>query len=380
MYIAARGPPSKISRARAERRAIAVLGTPGFSLAAKPIDYKPVTAYTPEGKQWGLRARLTIRRDYETCRSIRSNVFNPSFMQRTQDMPRAVWFFVTIGAIYLATLYGFDFLRFPIYGDEDHFWPTTLYLFQDGLPSLDRLRNYNELNTPLPFLVFGVVEHYLGGGIIVGRFINFLTSFAVVAIIGAAGRFSFHSLLCAIGLLACPYFFAVSTHLYTDILAVAFVVLGILFYLKKHSGRGAVFFSLAICCRQYAIVFPVGTILNNLVNRRASGLTAWDFIAPGLASLTLGAWILLFGATAPRIALEAQHIEVGRLFPAHGIYFLTCVGFYFVVVEIILFRSLVGLRDFKFEKLALALIVTAVCVLKSPDRQPRSAYSDDGLP
>ena len=70
----------------------------------------------------------------------------------------------------------FGFLRFPLQADETHFWPTTIYLFQDGFPSLDRLRSYNELNTPLPFLIFGAVEYYFHFGVVAGRAINLLTS------------------------------------------------------------------------------------------------------------------------------------------------------------------------------------------------------------
>jgi hypothetical protein len=286
---------------------------------------------------------------------------------RAESGPKKFWlFFAAVGFIYLAALFGLDFLRFPIGHDETHFWPTTIYLFQDGFPSFDRLRSYNELNTPLPFLVFGVFEHYFHGGILVGRFINLLTSFAVVLLIGAAGRFSFYSTLCAIGLIACPYFLAVSTHLFTDVMAVAFVVAGVSLYLKNRPGFAALSFIFAISCRQYTVVFPIGTILYNLVNWRVSGKHVWwSWLAPAFATATLGAWALFFGAMAPRVALENQYITVGRFFPAHGLYFLTCIGLYFVVIELLLFWASAGLKDFKITKLAIAIVISG-CFLVYP--------------
>jgi hypothetical protein len=281
-------------------------------------------------------------------------------------VPVKFWIFSAVGLAYLSTLAGLDFLRFPIRNDETHFWPTTLYLFQDGFPSFERLRSYNELNTPLPFLVFGLAEYYLHGGIVLGRYINFISSLTVVLLIGAAGRFSLQSALCVTGLVLCPYYLAVSTHLYTDILTVAFVAFSIYLYIKDRSGLSALSSVFAISCRQYAVVFPVGIILYDLLNKNASNKRTLIRVSLfALAAATLGVWALFFGAMAPRIALGAQRIAVGHVFPAHGIYFLSCVGLYFVILEALLFRSLRTLNISKI-KLAFAVIVSCCFLLFPP--------------
>src|ERR1700685_3373207 len=130
-----------------------------------------------------------------------------------------IWFFAAIAVVFLALLAGFDFLRFPIRADELHFWPASVALFQNGPPTLGQLQTYNELSTPLPFLIFGGLEYAFHGGIVVGRAINAASSFAILVIIGALGNFSLRALLCAAGLILFPYFALVGTHLYTDPIA-----------------------------------------------------------------------------------------------------------------------------------------------------------------
>jgi len=67
-------------------------------------------------------------------------------------------FFGFVAIVFIGVLIGFNFPRFPIRADELHFWPTSLWLFHDGIPSVERLRSYNEFSTPLPFLIFGGLE------------------------------------------------------------------------------------------------------------------------------------------------------------------------------------------------------------------------------
>jgi hypothetical protein len=279
-----------------------------------------------------------------------------------------VAFFGGVTLVYATILLYSNFLQFPLYGDELHFWPTTLSLFNDGLPSLEQLRTYNELNTPLPFLIFGTAEHFFHGGIVVGRVINLLFSIALVLLIGAAGRFSLHSALCIAGLVVFPYFLGVSTHLYTDITAVTFTVAGVALFLNKRHGLSALFFVLGIACRQYVIAFPVAIFAYDLTNRIASNQLKWDWswIAPLLACLSLGGWYLFFGAMAPQTALHGQNIVISRWYPDHGLYFLTCIGLFFVVIEMVFFRSFADIKDVTIWKVGIALIVSVLFYLFPP--------------
>ncbi|HEY1747450.1 MAG TPA: hypothetical protein VGG11_11915 [Xanthobacteraceae bacterium] len=281
---------------------------------------------------------------------------------------RRIWFFATLALLFLALLAGFDFLRFPIRADELHFWPASVGLFQNGLPTLTQLRTYNELSTPLPFLIFGGLEYVFHGGIIVGRAINMATSFAVLVIIGAAGKFSLRAFLCAAGLLLFPYFALVGTHLYTDPLAVLCTVAGVALYQRGRPWGSAVCFIFGIACRQYIVAFPLALLARGVLLRaRFEQIAARSgLIAPAIAALSLGGWYAFFDGFAPQTALQAQNLTTAHFYPEHGLYFLSCIGLDFVVVECILFRSVAPLRAPRPEAIVIAAAVAVLFLFFSP--------------
>jgi hypothetical protein len=287
-------------------------------------------------------------------------VMPPSRAQR-------IWFFGALFVVFLALLAGFDFLRFPIGADELHFWPASAALFQNGPPTLGQLQTYNELSTPLPFLIFGGLEYVFHGGIVVGRAINAASSFAILVIIGALGNFSLRALLCAAGLILFPYFALVGTHLYTDPLAVLCVVAGVALYLRGQLLISAVCFIIGIACRQYVVAFPLALLARGFLLQarfRHIALRS-EVIAPASATLSLAGWYVFFGGFAPQTALHAQNIAA-RLYPEHGLYFLTCIGFYFVVVECILFRSVAPLLAPGRGAIAIAALVAVLFLFFPP--------------
>lgn len=291
-----------------------------------------------------------------TAKNAEKRAATPS--ARTQQ----ICFFAVIAVVFLAVLAGFDFLRFPIRADELHFWPTSIALFQNGFPTLHQLRTYGELSTPLPFVIFGGLEHIFHGGIIVGRAINMASSLAIILIIGALGSFSLRALLCAIGLLLFPYFALVGTHLYTDPLAVLGTVAGVALYLRGRPWESAACFIVGIACRQYIVAFPLALFARELLRQawlKRFALSS-ELFAAALAVLSLAGWYLFFGDFAPQDALHAQNLVAGRFYPEHGLYFLTCIGLYFVVLECILFRSIARLLMPGFAAIA---IMAAVSVL-----------------
>jgi hypothetical protein len=276
-------------------------------------------------------------------------------------------FFGALAAVVLAVLVLCDFLRFPLRADELHFWPTSVGLFHDGFPSIEQLRTYNELSTPLPFLVFGGLDYVFHAGIIAGRAVNLASSVAVILLIGAAGAFSLQSILCVAGLVLCPYFLLVGAHLYTDPLAVLFTVGGLAAYLRKRHWPAALCFIAGIACRQYIVAFPLALLARELV--RGLRLRRVDIdaalVGPALAGLSLAGWYLFFGAAAPQPALQAQGIGA-RLYPEHGLYFLACIGVYFVLAECLLFRSAERLWRPAPDSIAAAIAVSALFLFWPP--------------
>lgn len=256
---------------------------------------------------------------------------------------RALW----VGALLLLAaglLVGLEGLGFAPLKDERHFWPSSLY-FRDRLPpTLEELRGYRDLNTPLPFLLFGLLERLFGGGIQVGRWVNLVLGLAVLGWLGWPRAQPWAPRLkAALGLLAFPYFLFCSVLLYTDVLAVVLVLLGARLHLGGRVAWGAVAFTLAIAARQPMVAFPLGLLLWELgPERRGQPGLAGRLVALGVAAASLGSWFLLFGGVSPPAALVAQHVATAsalRVHPHQALYLLACLGAWFVVPESLLFSE-----------------------------------------
>ncbi len=267
--------------------------------------------------------------------------------------------------------------------DEEDFWETTL-LFSDRLiPSVELLRDYGELNTPLPFIIFGAFEYITQDGLFAGRFLNFSLSAGLTFAIGAplSGKRK-QSVLAACGLLLFPYYLWLSSHFYTDILATFFVFAGIWLYLRNQHIFASLCFVLAIASRQFMLAFPVAIAayegLSALMvalpshSLKAGGQALWRtrvrWLAPALAALTILGWIWLFGGLAPESSFEVRpaptvQTRTWAIAIDSSLYFLACIGLYFVIPEWVLFhrnlnwRSLLTLKN---SVIALSLLVLFV--------------------
>lgn len=284
---------------------------------------------------------------------------------------------VAVLALYGALLVALHGLTFPMDRDELHFWPTSLLFSHRWIPSLALLRSYNELNTPLPFILFGALEHLFHGGIVVARAFDFTLSLAMVLWVGLADeRGDWSGARAALGMLLFPYFLGVATHLYTDIIAAACGMFGLVLHQRRHHAAAAVAFILAIASRQYLLAFPAALVLLNGADawqRRNDGWRVWAVPAlwmPVVACASIFAWMALFGGLAPSGAVRLQHLATAHMltvFPAHALYFLTCVGAYFVVPEWVLFpRPLHPRHLFQLPWLAAALVLLVLFAVFPP--------------
>ena len=262
--------------------------------------------------------------------------------------------FAALALVYLVIFLALDGLRFDVRRDEVHFWPTALQFSRSLLPSAELLRSYEELNTPLPFIVWGASEHLFGLGVVGARLLNFALSFGIVAFVTALamrGPVSRRGLVPAAGILVFPYFLFVGTHVYTDMLPTALVVLGVVLHLRGRYWWAALLFALAIAGRQYMLAFPAARVAYELLSSRRDGwrpVSAW--VAPTLATATIGGWYLFFGGFGPPGEIADQDIvtrDAATLLPRNSLYFLACVGLYFVVPALVLTPMRLASRDLR---------------------------------
>lgn len=302
---------------------------------------------------------------------------------------------ITISAIlilYFIIFNLFGQLGFPIRKDETHFWPTSLKFSKDWVPSIDLLKNYDELSTPLSFIIFGTVEHIFHGGIFAGRLINLILSLGILSIFvfiseGKNRKYLFS----VIGVLIYPYSIACSTHLYTDMIATFFVLIGFISYLNHLNLMSCLFFVLAISSRQYMLAFPLGILIFealNLVKAQNANLMkpiAMRSLYQFIACLSIIGWVLFWRNYGPGLEVAKQNISTVsflKLFPDHSLYFLSCLGFYFVIPELILVKRNTFIMNLFNKKVIIVSISVFVLFLFFPPYQnvdyniPTMGYMD----
>ena len=256
--------------------------------------------------------------------------------------------FLFIVLLYFLIVVVFQYLHFPPRLDESHFWQSSI-LFSKGM-TFEKITNYNELNTPLPFILFGVVEYFFKGGVAVARLINLIFSFIIMNVILYSSKKNVkNSMFSALGLLIFPYFILTSTHVYTDIIASFFVLFGFVFYKKNKHFLSTISFILAISSRQYMLAFPLAIFIYEYLKYKSK--KNWVFYL--VASSSILFWVILFGGFGPEKAIQIQNISTINLFffiPHNSLYFLACIGLYFVIPEIIFFKRFSIFKDILSKK------------------------------
>jgi hypothetical protein len=274
--------------------------------------------------------------------------------------------------VYGVALIVTDGLTFEAVKDEGHFFASSQSFSESFPPSLEDLRSYPEVVTPLALVVWGQLDRLTGNGLLAGRWLNWLLSMGLMYLVmlGAGGR-TRGAVIAGVGLLAFPYTMALSVHLYTDIPALFLGLVGLHFHLRRLPFPAFLFFALAIATRQYLVLLPAA----------AAGAAAWSVLrgdrsrwfqalSAGAAVATLLGWFAFFGGLAPQPGMDywlprypAPMLESLAFRVDYGLYALTGLAVYFVVPEAILFPGRFGWRDLRTPRAAIAALVVAASVL-----------------
>ncbi len=291
-------------------------------------------------------------------------------------------FLLIVTAIYIALVIWLDFLQAPAVWDEKQFWESSLAFSDRLIPTIDDLRNYGELSTPLPFILFGALEHLFHQGLFAGRLLNLLLSLTIISIIGwptpdKRGRAFF----CFVGLSLCPYYYWYGVLMYTDIIACLFGLIGVMSYIRDRHLLSCAAFILAIASRQYMVAFPAAistyeftlAIALFIRSRQFRLIEQWRWLAPLIATLSLLGWFYLFQGLAPETAVDIRNVPdvqktTWAFTPGYAINFLAFIGFYIVIPEFLLFKPSSVLHSLKRQRRKIALIALALllCLVISP--------------
>ena len=280
----------------------------------------------------------------------------------------ALRFWLLLGAVYAIVFLVADRLMFVLDRDELHFWPTSVGF--SGHFDLSTLRQYSELNTPLCFIIFGQFARFSEHGLWLARCFNLALSACVLVLIAyARGRVTLRSLLASAGLITCAYFILFSTHVYSDTIAAFCVSLGLWLQLRGRFLGAASAWTLAIATRQYMVAFPLAVAGWEYFRPRPSARhvsCAW--VLPLIAAASLAAWMILFGGLVPpNMAVGVWPADRGRFFLDHSLYFVTCVGVYYGIPNLLIFGWTPRLNHaFGVRTMVLAIILALMFAIAPP--------------
>ena len=171
-----------------------------------------------------------------------------------------------------------------LYQDEHHYLPAAITFSKEPIPSVDLLTSYNELNTPIPFILGGWVVSLFGEDIQYLRLLTFGVSFILLmTFVWSAPNSSKRFFICLAGLLAFPNYYLCSVYYYTDIFAMATALAGAVAYVNSKHWLAVIFFIASVCCRQYMLAFPAAVACYELlvILKRSSNVS--QFISAALS-------------------------------------------------------------------------------------------------
>lgn len=180
---------------------------------------------------------------------------------RTSLTNKAYYLASVYAAIYCLALVCFFGFAYQPWTDEEHFYFTILEFIQQ--PTFNTLRHYEEMSTPLPFILYAIWGWLFNTELTILRVFSLIITF--VAIVSAfhlfkkSGLSTIASFISILVLTINPYFAGVSFFVYTDMLCVLFMIWAFLFLALRNIAASCICLLLAILCRQYMVFFIPAT-------------------------------------------------------------------------------------------------------------------------
>ncbi|WP_229254356.1 hypothetical protein [Dyadobacter sp. NIV53] len=253
------------------------------------------------------------------------------------------------------------------------------------------LKSYNELNTPVPFILGGWVMSAFGENVQYLRLLTYSISFLLLMIfVWSAPDNSRRFFLCLAGLIAFPNYYLCSVYYYTDIFAMIFVLAGTVAYIKRSHALGALFFIAAVSSRQYMLAFPAAIAGYELLEllKKSSGLKQFwknlfldkTWIYYSVAVISIVPWVLLWHGPAPAAVMAQQHYDSDKLVVynfGYVIYSCVCLAVYYVIPEVLITGKLRYFMDYprNYPRLFITFVIIVIALISfSPARQAYNPY------
>lgn len=230
------------------------------------------------------------------------------------------WFYLfLILFILVETVAAFFAFKQEPWGDEHHFYETAKY-FGEGL-TLDTLTRYNEMSTPLPFVLYGLWGKVFGFSLNAMRLFSLLVSFTTaVGFYLLANRFiskPFHIFLAATTFAFHPYNIGFSVFVFTDMLPITASIFGLLAIIYKRPVLWMLLAAAGLLSRQYFVFFslPVGLFFCLRFIKKPSSSSFFMALATLLSTIPTIALFYLWEGFSPKNNIN--HLYMNEAFSYH---------------------------------------------------------------
>lgn len=230
--------------------------------------------------------------------------------------------------VYETILYFTVACRQPVWHDEGHYIKTSIYLIENF--NLQTLTHYNEMSTPLPFLIYGLWGKIVGFELARFRLLSLIIAFFTFL---AFHQFFYRwykdtssALLLTAFMILQPYMIGLTVFVYTDMLAMFFITMSLIFFHNRKATLFAVSLTGGLLCRQYLIFWSVAALCyfcwELYISKEKSCLKM--VVAVLMAHLPLLMLFLLWQGLSPDNELKKYYLSDGFYFHIEYIVFYLC--------------------------------------------------------
>ena len=294
-------------------------------------------------------------------------------------MTRPNFAFVTTGVVIgaIATALAVTrLLTVAPYGDEWHFFPSTLALTPF---TFSRLSAFQELSSPTFFIAFSYVLQVAGSHIEWCRaliFVSLCVSIHVYRRLAAqisadAGGPAWAADVSLLLLMTFPYLLVCGVFYYTDVPAMLFGVLAYRAFEERRSWQAVAWSTLALHCRQFMIFVPAAMAFVELWRARQSP-ASWGRVAMwSIPLLTYAPYLIMWRDVSPMRAVYPQLTALPVANPMHVAYLLAASGFYLLPLA-----ARLAWRRWTWTKVLAVLLAAAWIAIAPPERNAFFALID----
>lgn len=234
----------------------------------------------------------------------------------------------------------------PYWNDEAHFVDTINHFGEDM--SISTIKSYNEMSTPLPFILYSFWGRIFNFRIQTLRIFSVLVAFITYLLFHKLVFSIFKdikiSLLTTAFIVLHPYMVGLSVFVYTDMLAILFIILSCIAIREQKPIILSISLACCLLCRQYLIFFILAAGLyylikyfNNKIDKHVIRKMLLSCIISMLPLAILG---LLWKGLSPENDLRNMYLDEGYSFhPSYLNLYVCQLSIYLVPIILISWKK-----------------------------------------